>query len=302
MRIVLQASIIILIILSVIYPASAGASEAVTEGIEGIFISIADKIFECSVSGFDGPTDNVTVAYIYNMATFTLNPFNSINYDSVIHFSATIYKECFVLIMLIAFIMLIITHYKSDIAYKIEALTGVNIGNKSNELLKTGIYGISIAVFIYAFIYFILYFNDILTKAVMLNMLDSIAPTPDNFILYFMMAVAYGFMMVFFGLRTLVIGLFFGFAFLIGLGLLVPPIKQTAENICAYFVQIVFFQFIIVAYFSVSVIVIKSLELPSTNELFMYTIMLFGGVYLGIKMMFGTGVIRCAGKTAALVV
>jgi hypothetical protein len=281
---------------------SAGAAEAVTEGIEGIFVSAADKIFELSISGYHNPGQNGTVAYIYNIATYTLNPFETTTYDNVKAFSGAVFMKGYKLVLLIAFIMLMMTHYRADIAMKINAVTGINIAQKTNMLAKKAFDGIVIAAFMYVFIFFILWFNDILTKAVMLNMLDSIAPVPNNFILYFMMAVAYGFMMFFFGFRMLIIGLFFGFAFLIGLGLLIEPVRHTAETICAYFVQIVFFQFIIVAYFSLSILIIKSLDTMGSNESFMYFIMICGGVYLGIKMMFGTGVIRWAGRTAARVV
>ena len=300
--------IILLFFAFTVPPISAGASEAVTEGIEGIFVSAADKIFEFSVSGYNHSVANGTVNCIYNVATYTVDPFKLSIYDNMINFSAALFIEGYKIILLIAFAMMIITHYRSDIAVKINSVTGINLVQKQNMLFKKALDGILIIIFMYFFIFLTLWFNDILSKLVMVSMLDSIAPAPSNYVLYFMMALAYGFMMIFFGLRTLVIGLFFGFAFIIGLCLLIEPLQESAETICAYFVQTVFFQFIIVAYFSLSILIINATtSFTHTTSMappshFMYFIMVAGGVYLGIKLMFGVKVIKWAGKTVGRVV
>ena len=300
--------IILLLFAFTIPSVSAGASAAVTEGIEGIFISIADKIFEFSVSGYNNSGSNGTINCIYNVATYTVDPFKLSIYDNMINLSAALFIEGYKIILLIAFAMMIVTHYRSDIALKINSVTGINIVQKENMLFKKAFDGILIMIFMYFSIYLVLWINDILSKLVIISMLDSIAPTPSNFVLYFMMALSYGCMMIFFGFRTLVIGLFFGFAFIIGLCLLIEPLRKSAETVCAYFVQIVFFQFIIVAYFSLCILIINATTpttyIPSVVQPshFMYLIMIIGGIYIGIKLMFGVKVIKWAGKTVGRLV
>ena len=283
---------------------SDSASTAISNGIENFFVSLADSIFDMSFSGFDDTEGNGTVGYIYNIASYTPNPFESPVVQDLINWSKSIFASAYPILLLCAFIAVLLTHYKTGALQQIEQITGVKVGTKSNMLARKAIDGIIVAMFMYIFIYFVLTLNDILTKSVMGGIIDSVAPTPDNIILYIMMAICYLFMWIFFILRILVLYLFCGFALVIGFCLLIDFTKETAISICTYFVQIVFFQFITVLYFATCVLIIKEVTHPLDIycQRMMYTVMLLGGVYIAIKMMFGTKVIKWVGNRASALV
>lgn len=283
---------------------SAAASTAISVGIEYFFISAADNIFSMSFGGYDDSADYGPVGYIYNIASCTIDP---MKYDITLDFiaySKSIFMEAYPILLLCAFMAVLLTHYKTNALQTFEQVTGVHIGNKSNILARKAIDGIIVAVFMYTFIFFVFTLNNILTKSVMINIIDVISPSPDNFILYFMMALSYFFMGIFFSLRTLILFLFCGFALIIGLCLLIDFTKESAIGLCAYFVQTVFFQFFIVLYFSACILIIKAITNPilPDGERTMYLVMLLGGVYLAIRMMFGTRVIRWVGNRASALV
>jgi len=288
--------------------ASAGlsdaASTAISNGMENFCISVADNIFSMSFSGYDDSADNGTVGYIYNVASYTLDPMKFEITQDFIEFSKSIFKESYSILLLFAFITVLLTHYKTNALQQIEQITGVKIGSKSNVLASKAIDGIIVAVFMYIFIYLVFTLNNILTKAVMISILDVIAPSPDNFILYLIMAVCYLVMGIFFSLRTLILFLFCGFALIIGFCLLIDFTKESAIGLCAYFVQTVFFQFFIVLYFSACILIIKTVtaSLYASGEETMYMVMLLGGIYIAVRMMFGTKVIRWVGNRASTLV
>lgn len=308
MKLGIAVVLAVVILVSSTSIASAGLSEsastAISNGIENFFVSLADSIFDMSFSGFDDTEGNGTVGYIYNIASYTPNPFESPVVQDLINWSKSIFASAYPILLLCAFIAALLSHYNATALQKIEQITGVHVGNKSNILARKAIDGIIVAMFMYIFIYFVLTLNDILTKAAMGGIIDSVAPSPDNIILYFMMAICYLFMGFFFSLRILVLYLFCGFALVIGFCLLIDFTKETAISICTYFVQIVFFQFITVAYFAVSVLIIKEVTNPLdiNGQMMMYTVMLLGGVFIAVKMMFGTKVIKWVGNRASALV
>ena len=308
MKLGIAVLLVVVILLSSTSIASAGlsdaASTAISNGIENFFISAADSMFDMAISGFDKSEGVGTKGYIYNIASYTPDPMKSAPVQDCISWSKDIFKAAYPILLLCAFLAVLATHYKTGALQQLEQITGVNVGSKSNILARKAIDGIIVAVFMYIFIYFVFTLNNILTKAIMGGIIDSVAPSPDNFILYFMMALCYLVMGFFFSLRILVLYLFCGFALVIGFCLLIDFTKETAIGVCTYFVQTVFFQFIIVAYFSVSILIIKTVTptLPYSTEGTMYLVMLLGGVYIAIKMMLGTKVIRWVGNRASALV
>ena len=297
--------ILTLVLLTSLSPvASAGFSDIITLGLEGFVVSLSDEIFSMSFSGYDDSAGYGTVGYIYNIATYTPDPFQSEAVTEFIDFSKSIFQDGYHIILIFAFIFALILHFKPSALQQLGALTGMDVGSRTNIFFRTAINGIVILIAMYTCIYLVLEINDFLTKSVMISIVDEIAPTLDNYVLYFFMAIAYLFMGFFFSIRTLVIFLFVGFGFLIALALLISFTHDAAMGLCAYFTQTVFFQFIIVLYFSACVVIIQEVTTPiyPDSEETMYTIMIFGGVLLGIKMMFGTKVIKWAGRGAARLV
>ena len=277
------------------------ATMAISNGIQCFLISTADNIFSMSFSGYDKSAGDGDLGYIYNIATYTLDPMKFEITQKFISYSKSVFESLYSILLLFAFITVLITHYHTNALQKLEQITGVKISSKSNILVNKSIDGIIVTVFMYIFIYFIFELNNILTKTVVISIIDVISPSPDNFILYFAMAIAYLFLGIFFSLRTLVLFLFCGFALIIGLCLLIDFTKESAISLCVYFVQATFFQFFIVLYFSACIVIIKEVTTPlyASGEETMYMVMLLGGVYLSIKMMFGTSVIRWVGNTTA---
>jgi len=295
--------LIILILILLINCTSAGltdsARDAVSNGFSDFFIKLADGMFSISLSPIENTEGGNAVDGIYYIASYNVDPGKIGVLNQFKDFSGEILKSGYKMVIGAALIAALIMHFRVGIAQKFEEITGFNIGEQENILLKKALYGILLALFIYVFIYFILLLNLELTKAVLLETLDVIAPSPDNVVLYFIMGLGYLFLAAFFGLRILIICLFYAFAFIIALCLMIDYTKQSAENVCAYFVQTVFFQFIIVAYFSVCILLINALSFPPDFERWMYVLMLIGSVYLAIKLMIGTSVIRWAGRRAA---
>ena len=291
--------LLIFVLLCLITPALASpvgdaAQTAIAGGMEQFFIDLADSIFEMSFSGYDDTEGNGTAGYIYNIASYTPDPLGSPAVQGAISWSKSVFQAAYPILLLCAFLAVLLTHYKTNTLQQVEQITGVHVGNKSNILARKAIDGIIVAVFMYLFIYFVFTINNILTKAVMSGIIDSVAPSPDNIILYFMMAVCYLVMAFFFAIRTLFLYLFCGFALVIGFCLLIDFTKETAISMCTYFVQITFFQFITVGYFSASILIIKEITTPlhPDSQMLMYTVMLLGGVYIAIKMILGTKIIR----------
>ena len=280
--------------------ASAGFSDIITEGIEGFIISFSDELFSMSFSGYDNTTGYGTIGYVYNIATYTQDPFQSEAVEEFVDFSQEFYKDCFNIILIAAFIAALILHFKPNALQQLGELTGIDVSGGSNIFIRTATKGIVIAMTMYTFIYLVLEINDFATKAVMISIIDEITPTADNYVLYLAMAIAYACMGFFFSIRTLVIFLFVGFAFIVGVCLLIKYTHDAAMGACAYFVQTVFFQFIIVLYFSACIIIIQEVTTPiyPASESTMYIVMVIGGVLLGIIMMFGTKVIRWTGRAA----
>lgn len=183
--------------------------------------------------------------------------------------------------------------------------TGVDMGYTINRFVGTAINGILIAIFSCTGVLLVLKLNEALTKLVMLQNLDSLAPVPENFVIYFFMAIAYLIMSVFFGIRLIVICIFAGLCILVGLCLLIDATKGAAVSAWLYFIQMVFFQFIMVIYFSLAVLVIIALKplmvVPQLESLLCLSMLLLA-VFLAIKLIFGTSVIKWAGRAVISVV
>jgi hypothetical protein len=121
--------------------------------------------------------------------------------------------------------------------------------------------------------------------------MDSIAPTPDNVILYFIMAVLYLIMSIFFAWRTIVIGLVAAFALVLG-GLYVMEYTRPAATLAIkYFLSLTFMQVIIVAVTSGGVLIIQGLKdltlLPASSELTLYLALMLLLVAIGLFLVLG---------------
>lgn len=286
--------------------ASAGltdtASRAVADGFRTFVEDIADQIFSITIAGYEKTDEDTALTAIYNIATWTPDPMKFDAVQKLISWSKSVFKPIYSAILLGALSCLFVVYYKPDTADSIQRLTGVDVGTGLHKYAEKALQGVLVAGFVYVLVYFVLALNDALSKSVMLTTLDAIAPTPDNFVLYFIMALAYLGMSLFFALRILVIFLFTSFALLVGLCFLIDNLRDTATNLTLYFIQTVFFQFVIVLYFGAAIVIIQALDVPGQFENLLYIAMLFLGVWIGLKMMIGTAVIKTVSKIALKVI
>ena len=104
----LTGIITVLIIIGMTSIASAGlvdaASNAISDGIEEFLISISDDIFGMSFSGYDNTAGYGTVGYIYNIASYTPDPFKSEITQDFIVYSKSIFLSCYPILLLCAFL------------------------------------------------------------------------------------------------------------------------------------------------------------------------------------------------------
>ena len=281
------------------------AADAVARGVAGFFVAAADKMFEMGITDYaelDDPDDpdalddseNDVIEAIYNLATWTPDPFEFPVVEDLIDFSKSLFTPLYSMILLAGFCSLLIVYSKPSVAQHVKDIIGIDIGRGLHVYGAKAIEGLGVAAFTYVFIFFILMLNDVLAKAVMMESLDALSPSPDNFILYFLMAVAYLGMSLLFGYRILVIFLFTSFALLVGACFMMDVTRQTAIGLVLYFVQTVFYQTINIIYYTASILIIQSLNIPFPFAGVMYLVMILMGIVIGIKMLFGTSVIRWA--------
>ena len=162
-------------------------------------------------------------------------------------------------------------------AAKLNDALGFNLGTGINKLLFACAAGIFVFAFEICFLWVVLSVNDELSKAVILPSLNAVAFDPENLLLYMFLGLAYGVLMLCFYFRTLIILFWAGFGVLIGLLLIPKKTQDWALNAHYYLIQIVFYQFAIVAWYSFCIILIQGV--PLEMQKVMYLIMVVVSVY-----------------------
>ena len=269
------------------------AARAVSRGIEAFVIAMTDGFFDASFSGYEQLDDSTgPVEMIYNLATWSPDPFAFPIVLDLIEFSKSLFTPLYSIILLAGFCSLLIVYMKPSAASHIKNVTGVDVGSGLHRFGGKAIEGLAISAFAYVFIFLILMINDILCKAVMIGVSDHYSADIDNFVLYFMMGIAYLGLSLLFGYRSLVIFLFTSFALLVGACYMIDATRQAAVSVSYYFVQVVFFQFINLIYFSAAILIIQSMNLPLPGQPILYLVMILASFYIAFKMLIGLNVIH----------
>jgi hypothetical protein len=159
-------------------------------------------------------------------------------------------------------------------------------------------------LFAYLAIYTILLLNKVLTQMVMVGVLPSIAPTPDNLVLYFMMGLTYLVMSFFFWIRFFTINLVTGFALFIGVAYIISNFtRRVSVWIMKFFISMVFMQFVIVLVTAWGVQSIEGAEdmgfISLNHSITAYIALMILLVFIAVVIMVGWAFIK-SGTTKAV--
>jgi hypothetical protein len=149
-----------------------------------------------------------------------------------------------------------------------------------NEYVFTIIEACILMIFGYIILWITLTTETWLTKQLMIPILDRIAPTGENIIMYIMMSICYVVLSVVIGLRLLIIGMFCG-SYLIFVGLYCFGIsRETAEQAFFYYLQVLFLRSAIVGITVFGVGIISSIKINPEATALMQILQGFGILYL----------------------
>jgi len=304
------ATLIILICLS--QPVLAGidpyevGSNMVTNGIANVFTKTADSIF---TMGFNATSQEMnlhedygfTVNIIYLMATIVYNPL-----DNPFVKNTMVYTSIIGLFLIIFYIFLGAAHVSLN-SFTSERHMRFSQVLSSRYHLPINEYGVTILetflmmIFGYFIIYISIEMEAVFTKLLMFPVLDRIAPTGSNVVMYFMMSICYLLIALAIGYRLLIISLFCA-GFLIFVGMYAFGVtRDTAIAIFWYFEKMLFMRTIIVGITVLGIYIITSLKgalNPDSNVLLgigisiqleplMYLSLILILVITTIKLIFG---------------
>jgi hypothetical protein len=149
-----------------------------------------------------------------------------------------------------------------------------------NEYVFTIIEACILMIFGYVILWITLTMETWLSKQIMLPILDRIAPTGDNIIMYIMMSICYVVLALVIGLRLLIIGMFCG-SYLVFVGLYCFGIsRETAEQAFKYYLQVLFLRPIIIGITVFGVGIISSIKINPEATDAMKILQGFGILYL----------------------
>lgn len=271
----------------------AGA-EMVADGIDTSMMRMSNEMFRVgneSTAFID--EYGVVRTGIFNFATYQFNPFDV---ETVRKYQV---NAALIAVLVAVFYILL----GGGIAQLVQAcpVQATQVFGKQANTFSIRNYTINVfcillcLVFMYVFVLFVLYTNYVFTQLTMLDVLDSITPSISNIIMYFMMALCYLTLALFFAIRLIYIVIFSAFCLPIGV-LLIPKISRPyAVAATWYFVQITFMQFVIVAITSVGVSLIDGMGLlgmlPTTGPtLYLGLILIL--LVVSIKFTIGFGIVK----------
>ncbi len=271
-------------------------ADAIEEGLNNFLKGLTNDIIRISTSTTNStsPTGTAGMDLIYEVATYTPNPFTFSPVIALKSFAEDVFFEALAFILILAVISFIIHRMTVPQAASIRNLTGINLGSGINKVLFVVVGGIGIFAFESAFLWMVLLINDELSKAIILPSLNAIAMSPDNLFLYIFLGVSYSFLMFCFYFRTLIILFWAAFGIIIGALMLIPKTQNWAVNAHYYLIQMVFMQFAIVAWYSFCIVIIKGC--PEEMQNACYLMMVLVSMYFSYKFIFGIDIIKTAGK------
>lgn len=266
----------------------------VSDGIVDAFRSLADEImgFVCGSTeegeGEDEAHDSVTTMII-NFATWGVKPFS---YPSVVK------------MMGVSFVVglgMLITYF-------FVGAGSATLKDRMSNYGKNSVYGILLMSFAPMLIWIALLFAKVLKTMMMESIADSISPSIENcVILYFMMAVMWLLVAVFFGISNIVICITAALSFVIGGLYASDKTRHVATWMIDYFVTMVVMQILVI---TVAVVVVGfMMDIKSGGtiitpglEAATYVGMILLILIMCIFMTFGKALVMKTAKKAVLLV
>lgn len=284
-----------------INPISIGA-QMITDGINNWVITNIDSCIETgieitNITGSD-VSNQSTINIVFKIATWTYNPYGNEGIIDIIKFTMSIWFVLIIMQILAGITWVNIKDSHPNAAESISFITGINSNSAFNDYMTGLKDNLFITIMSHVVIFLILSLNYVFTCMIMHTMLDVIAPTPDNMMLYFMIGFSYMVMSFFFLIRFLVINIFTAFAPVLGnLYTMNYFTRKIAVKLFTFFCAMVFMQTIIVFITSVGIIGIKGMSPFFAADPTPYIALTILLVITATVIMVGWAFINRSGKT-----
>jgi|LGVE01.1.fsa_nt_gb hypothetical protein len=272
--------------------------EAVSGGITGFIISMCDDVFGHFTEGapedisFNDPISEG----IYLMATYSMDPFDLKIVKETAQTSAVFWFVGMLLFLGYGLLLLVVAKYSQTATSSILFITKSTPIHSAQQYFKWSVTGILLGLVFYTGCVLTILLSGAMTSLFMVAALPAIAPTPDNIILYCMVATLYLFMLIFFAIRTLFMCLYVAFGLMIIILFIFSRItREMAIRLSIMFVCFSFLQPIVVAITTVGVLVIHEMGLFLTwmwPGSLLYAALLCILLYVACSVIFGTQRIR----------
>jgi hypothetical protein len=237
------------------YSAIDAGADMVAKGVQKVFISAADKMYEA----FENNTEinkefGKTRGALFTLFTHTPDPYSIPEVKSL-------YKNYHFLAVFFV-ILFILGEFMNRNLARMKVTESV-FGNKdlSTSKFVGGIAMCFIGLFANYFFMGALTVTEVLSRYAMFNVMDSIAPSPDNFITYLGMALCDFFIMIFFIIRYYIIVATAIVCTVIAVLWVPGPTREFAQNTTEMIVRILALQPAVVFATSVGILALKNMPM-----------------------------------------
>ncbi|MBN1133829.1 MAG: hypothetical protein JXA38_02705 [Methanosarcinaceae archaeon] len=272
--------------------------------MDSFAIGLGDDMFNMTstISPAVVNTDGGKTDLIMSIATFPYNPFKD---QSVLDGALASLGIYFLLVF--GFILL----GGAYVVLSRAAPTRRMLGQSQNNPMSLSKFGIScmtlicLPAFVGLAMWIPLVLNYILCSLFVSSIIDSLAPSPENIIMYVGMALIYLMMAAAFVWRMLVLGIAVKFAFIIFFLMVVPITRRLGTIIFGYYFLMVFMQLVIVALTVAGVGIIKTITVGLPGDIAYYLVLGLFLLVVAIIMILGPvtimKLIRFGGRLAVRV-
>ena len=282
---------------SVFDPIIDPLEDAVSSGITHFIILMCDGIFNCFS---DGVPDDINFGdpvpeKLYMIATYSINPFDLEIVQETAEVSAVFWFIGMLFFFGYGLLLLIISKYSRTVSNAIEFVSKSDPVHSAQNYFKWSVTGILLGLSFFVLVALTLLLSNAMTSLFMIAALPAIQPTPDNVILYCIVAGLYLAMLGLFAMRSLYVCLYVSFGLVIIVMFIFSRItREIAIQLTIYFFSFAFLQPLVVALTTVGVLIIHGIG-PFVVFLpipLLYASLLTIILYFSIKLIFGTQRIR----------
>jgi len=272
-------------------------TSAVSDGITGFIVSMCDDVFGYFTEGApeDMSFNDPVSEGIYMIATYSMDPFESETVKETAQTSAVFWFVGMLCFFGYGLLLLVIAKYSRATTSSISFITKSTPIHSSQQYFKWSITGILLGLTFYTGCALTILLSGAMTSLFMVAALPAIAPTPDNILLYCMVATLYLFMLIFFAIRTLYMCLYVAFGLMIIVLFIFSRItREIAIRLSIMFVCFAFLQPIIIALTTAGVLIIHEMGAVAymwPGQL-LYAALLCILLYAASSVIFGTQRVR----------